>query len=511
MGKLIQDILKEHPNYAAFLSGLLLSAALAPIFFVPALIALGLKAYLIRDAHNVKQAFIVAYLFGLGFFLSGLYWISIGVSVYIEEFWWAIPFALLALPAFLALYIGLCGICAFYTSKRRFYILSFASLWIAFEMLRSYLFTGFPWNLIGYSLAFSDILIQFTSIAGIYGLGFLITLSGGILCYYLEAAYKKFSLYLIILVVAWGAVIKFGYDRLHTYPTNFTSLKLRLVQPSIKQTDKWSSEMFWYNLNSHKDLSLNHIAKFHPDIIIWPESAVVVLPSFIGVFNLLKSLAYNTNSFLITGGVTDNSSNANRSSDKLFVSLYAISPKGEFIFDYHKSHLVPFGEYVPFSDILPLAKLTPGSTPYSPGQAGFIVNLDHFNLKIRPLLCYEVIFPEEVRISNQKADLILNATNDAYYGASSGPYQHFYMARMRAVENGLPLVRVANNGISALFDPLGRIVISSKLNDITVLDAHLPATLQNPTEYSENGDKYTYILMSIILALIVITPKRKIS
>lgn len=507
--KEIINILNWKPRLTSFVSGFLLSLSFAPTFFLPTLLSFAVLAFLIKGADSYKEAFKIGYLFGFGFFLSGLYWISIGVSVYISEFWWAIPVALFILPAFLALYSGFFGLSSFYFSKKHSYILSFTALWIVFEIARSYLFTGFPWNLMGYSIAFSENLIQAASIFGIYGLSFIVVFSSSIFLYLLESSYKQFAIYCLITFAVWGGAIFFGKNAISSNNFLNTEIKLRLVQPSIPQSEKWSMSKFWENFQVHRDLSLTTKASFTPDIIIWPESAVVIQPTYLQVYNSLKAITSTSGAYLITGGITDNLANPNRSRDKLFASIYAISPSGELVFDYHKSHLVPFGEYIPYENILPFKKLTPGLEAYSAGKPGFIVSLNSKKLKIRPLLCYEVIFPYEVRMSNKDADFILNLTNDAYYGSSSGPYQHFYMSRIRAVENGLPLVRVANNGITAIFDHNGIMrTYPTKLNSVESVDAYLPKKPDNETIYSKYGESFIYAII-ILFMLIPFMPMKK--
>ena len=175
--------------------------------------------------------------------------------------------------------------------------------------------------------------------------------------------------------------------------------------------------------------------------------------------------------------------------------------RGKLQFDYHKTHLVPFGEYIPFSKYLPLQKITHGMVDYTPGKRE-VLYLESLNLYIQPLVCYESIFSEEVRISNSVADLMVNITNDAWYGKSSGPYQHFEISRMRAIENGLPMIRAGNNGISAIIDPVGRVLKKLDLDQISVIDGLIPLKLLLPTIYSEYGAIALFILVVTILMLL---------
>lgn len=501
------EILNERPKLFTFISGCALSFAFAPYFFFPLLISLGFFSYFIKQCVSIKEAMKIGWLFGLGFYLCNLYWISIGVSVYIDDFWWAIPFALFALPACLSIYTMLVALVSYSIKTKNFYINSFTCIWIISELLRSYLFTGFSWNIISSSFSFSENAIQITNIIGSYGLGAVVVFSFSSFCLLLERQYLKFLVYAGISAILWSSIFYYGNHRLFNNQTTEYEIKVRLVQPSIKQTDKWTIDMFWSNFNQHKSLSLDNISDSHPDIIIWPEAAITIQPSYTQVFNALRHIVSNTNMTLITGGITDNVSQDNRKKDKLFTSIYAIQDNPNLVFEYHKSHLVPFGEYMPLKSILPFHKLTPGNIDFYPGKPGFIVSLDNFNLRIRPLLCYEIIFPDEVRMSNKDANVILNLTNDSYYGNTSGPYQHFYMARMRAVENGIPLIRVANNGISAVFDPLGRILIKTKLNDITYIDSYIPASIKNETPYSMYGNRLLYLYMLISLFIEFLLPR----
>jgi apolipoprotein N-acyltransferase len=186
---------------------------------------------------------------------------------------------------------------------------------------------------------------------------------------------------------------------------------------------------------------------------------------------------------------------------KLYTGMYGINNQAKVTFRYHKRHLVPFGEYIPWQWPF-LKKLTPGMVDFTPGRHG--QNIVFKDFKIAPLICYEVIFPDEVRVKSRQQDLLLNISNDAWYGNSSGPYQHYYIAQMRAVENGVPLVRAANNGISAIFDALGQVLIKTELNEITYIDAYIPHRLSHSTIYSLHSNiLMMFLLISIIFCAVV--------
>lgn len=502
----ITEFLETRRYWASLFMGAIFNFAFAPFFIWSALISIAVFIYIIEFSESKLDAFKTGYIFGFSYFVCNLYWISIGVSVYFDQFWWAIPFALFGLPLFLAIYFGFVACVYFAFRETKLKILLFSCIWIIAELLRSYLFTGFPWSLVAYSFANSLNIIQITSLFGCYFLGALIIVTFGSLYYLLSKEYKYFSYLLILLIFIWGAIYFYGVNRVNNNPTEYTNLKFRLVQPSIKQSDKWTIDRFWQNFETHEFLSLKNIGEFNPDFIVWPEAAVTAEPFYVQVNNALKLVVSSSDAILITGGVTNNLAKKDRKSDKYYASIYAVNHDGKLLFDYHKSHLVPFGEYVPFS--LPFKKLTPGSTAFTAGTAGFNVNIDRYNLNIRPLLCYEIIFPDQVRMSNKDADLFLNLTNDAYYGDSSGPYQHFYTSRMRSVENGLPQLRVANNGISGVFDSVGRIISSTNLNEITYIDTYLPTKLSTETNFAIFGNKFVYLYLIAGVILSIIFPLR---
>ncbi|MGI4776434.1 MAG: apolipoprotein N-acyltransferase [Janthinobacterium lividum] len=477
--------------------GMLSGLAFAPLFFAPLLITLSVLCSRVKSAISAVEAFKLAWSFGFGHFLTSMYWISIGVSVYIEEFWWVIPFALFGLPMILAFFIAGACVTSWLARGKSYFHFAFCVSWVIFEWLRSWIFTGLPWNLLGYSFSFSDILIQSASIFGIYGLSLIVIYISSIFYRYCEYSSNKYhsteSISLLFLVLS--VLIIYGSLRLRNNPTLFSTISVRIVQPSIPQTSKWNENEFWQNLETH--IRLSDASKSSPDLIIWSEAALVVPYKYPFIRSRIMEMLKDSKSILITGSVSDN--NETGKDFKIFSALQAISPNGDLLFEYHKSHLVPFGEYIPLSHMLPMKKLTPGHIDYTEGQ-GEIVSLSKLKLKIKPLICYESIFPEFVHTPHNLADLIINVTNDTWYGRSSGPYQHLHISRMRAVENGLPIIRVANNGISAIIDPMGRIIKKLYLNEVGIIDSQLPLKIQSENIYQRLGD--FNILMIIILILL---------
>jgi apolipoprotein N-acyltransferase len=474
----------------SFTAGIICGLSFAPVYFIPGIFMLSVLCAQISASESCKQAANFGYLFGFGFFLSTLYWISFGVSVYIEQFWWAIPFALFGLPALLALFICAHSAMAWLFRKTYLYHFIFCCLWLFTEWLMSWIFTGLPWGMLGYAFSISDIMIQPASIFGVLGLSFSALYIGSSL-FRKKLLFPRITTSLIICAM----MVIFGYNRLQQNPTEFSELKIRIVQPSIPQTEKWSPETFWKNLNDQVELSQK---AGDPDIIVWSETALTAPYYYKPIHNSLMSVFTKDSQVILSGGINDNAKQNDEY--EIYSSLIAINSDGKLLFDYHKSHLVPFGEYMPFANYIPIKKLTPGILAYTPGMRK-IMYLKPFHLYIHPLICYESIFADEVRISNSEADIMINVTNDAWYGKSSGPYQHFEISRIRSVENGLPMVRAANNGISAIIDPVGRTLSRLELNQIDILDGYMPLKLLLPTIYSELGNFALSLWVLFVLIL----------
>lgn len=449
---------------AAFLFGASAALALPPFFVLP-MLAISVCGWFVlaRTATSARQAFFTGWWWGLGFFIGGLYWMCISLLVDAEKFAWLIPFCLIGLNGVIALYPALATL-AFWKLSQKYSpdliraSLAFIGCWSVSEYLRSILFTGFPWNLVGYSWTMWTPAMQSASVIGIHGLT-LITMLLAISPLWFKTNRKCF-------ITAWGLwaiILVWGVARI---PSDIatTDTHLRIVQAAIPQTLKWDPQGRVNGIKKHMELSKQE-SDITPDILIWPESAV---PFAINQEpRLIDDLAnlVPANGALITGGLRIDGK-------KYYNSIYAITQNG-IAASYDKRHLVPFGEFVPFRTILPLDKITPGDTDFSQGTGEKkleIAGLPAF----APLVCYEAIFP----IQAEYTSWILNLTNDAWFGNSTGPYQHFHMTRFRAVETGLPLVRAANTGISAVIDPYGRVAESLGHNMSGMINAALPEPIE---------------------------------
>lgn len=471
------------------LCGMMFSLSFAPVFFTPALLMLAPLAFFARYAESTKQLLFGSAAWSFGANLVGLYWIALAPLVYGSEMLVVSIAALIGIPILLSLPMILSVMLTRAIASERSFYFIFAISWMIFEWLRSWIFTGFPWNLVAYSVSNYLSLMQSVSIISIYGLGFVLVYIATNWLQILEEHHRRKHLivYASSVLITVFILISYGYARLASHPLENTDITIRLVQPSIPQQEKWDERLLVQNLAKHQELSAMHFdvsGKSVPDIIIWPESAITKSTMGTKVPGVItKNIPVE--SLLLSGGVS-----LERALDedfRLYVTMFAI--KGDTILSkYFKSHLVPFGEYVPYKKYLPFYKLTEGMMDYSSGKVGKVINFSELNLIIRPLICYESIFPHEITRGNSAFDAFINITNDSWYGNSSGPYQHFEATKVRAIEFGVPLLRVASNGITAIIDPVGRVVSRTILDEETVIDGLLPKRLTQTTTYSLFGN-----------------------
>ncbi|HSK40909.1 MAG TPA: apolipoprotein N-acyltransferase [Arenibaculum sp.] len=484
---------------AAFLLGALATLALPPAHAVPVLaVAFPGLLWLLDGARGRAGAFAVGWMFGFGHFLFGLYWISFALLTDIARYWWLMPFAAAGLPALLAVFVGLATLALHLlrlTGIAR--ILAFAVLWTAAEWLRGHVFTGFPWNLIGYSWVAIEPVLQATAVIGVYGLGLLTVAVAALPTLTGEAPIPARR--------AWGAVLAgggllaavagLGAWRLAEAPAVETpaamvdGVTLRLVQPGIEQSLKWAPGQREANFRRHLELAaapgpapVTHV--------VWPETAVPFLLEQDMGLRLAIAAATPPGGLTITGVPRAEGAPDDR---RFWNSMLAVDGSGEIRAAYDKFHLVPFGEYMPLRRLIPFAAVAAAGGDFSAGPGPRTIDLPGLP-PVSPLICYEVIFPGAVTSPEGRPAWLLNLTNDAWYGISAGPHQHFAIARVRAVEEGLPLVRAANTGISGVVDPYGRVVASLGLGEQGVVDSPLPAAIP-PTLYSRYGN----ILLAVML------------
>ena len=475
---------------AAIVAGVLFVLALQPYSILPlALIAFALLAVLVRRASGFI-AFRLGYFFGLGQFVPGLFWITESFQVEADRFGWLALPAVLGLSALLSVFPALaCALAARMERAGLPLALSMATSWTATEWLRGHVLTGFPWNLAAYTLSDWPVAAQASSVFGSYGLGFLLVLCAALagLAFVSAADGKRISRLATAGAIALS-VTAFGAMRLlfADVPSE-RGAQIRVVQPNIAQSAKWDDAT--RNSNILKLIALSaQPGDF--DILLWPETA---WPGFLaedaGARAMLGWLLPETG-VLLTGSPEREETGAGTVYRN---AVLAISRDGTILTRYAKHHLVPFGEYIPWRNLLPLQRLVQSLGDFTPGPGPRTLAFGpHPYAGIA--ICYEIIFPGHVVDDAIRPDWIFNATNDAWFGASIGPWQHLASARMRAIEEGLPLVRAANTGISAVVDSYGATLAMLEIDRSGVIDIRLPRPLP-ATIYARFGDWALLIIM----------------
>jgi apolipoprotein N-acyltransferase len=477
----------------AFAMGALSATGFAPLDFFPALlIGYGALVLLIDGADAgpkpVRGAASAGWAFCFGQFLIGWHWIGYAFLVDPTNHLWQMPFALVGLTAGVALYGALAaGVAAVFWQEGSARLFVFAICWAAAEWLRGHLFTGFPWNLSAYGWGASLALLQSASLMGAYGLSFLTILLGAALAEPFGGRWRTPALVVVLFAALWS----YGVYRLADTPMgDIPGVSLRLVQPDIPQAEKYVQRLMPRNWQRLMDLSAR---PGKPSIIIWPEAAtgyaIARWPGGLDDIGLFTARGQT----IITG-----SDRVERGPTRLIAynSLYLFGPHGALPEVTDKFHLVPFGEYVPFAQLLNhigITQLTVGEG-FHAGDHPHVMQVDGAPA-MTPLICYEVIFPHAVTDPDApRPGWFVNITDDSWFGPWAGPAQHFLTARVRAIEEGLPIVRDANTGISAVIDGNGRVRNMLGLNRLGVVDSALPAQLQ-PTLYDRFGDLVFLLLL----------------
>lgn len=441
--------------------------------------------------------------FGFGYFLAGLWWIGNAFLVDADQFAWLLPFAVVLLPAGLAFFPAAgFALARLIWSRGNARILAFAAAMTASEWLRGHILTGFPWNLFGYALAEEIHLAQSLSLVGIYGLTLLALLLFSTPVALARNGGWRWPALSAVLLVAMAA---FGVWRLGHIPTGFVDgVQLRIMQPDLPQDAKFNPSLRNEVLTRYLALSRRPATDGSDGLakvthLIWPESAFPFLvaqdPEALKVLGELVA----PKAVLLTGAGRAEE-NLDDGSWRFFNSLHVINATGTIIGNYDKVHLVPFGEYLPYQSLLEsigFEQLTKQRGGFSTGPG--LRTLDIPNAPPAGILiCYEAIFPGQVTEPGNRPGWLLNVTNDAWFGITPGPYQHFAEVRARSIEEGLPVVRAGNNGISAVIDPVGRIIASLPLGTSGVLDSRLPTALPPPL-FARSGQAIVSTLFLLAL------------
>ena len=485
-----------------------------PILFVtfPVLVWLADGSAAGRWSGAITAA-VTGWCFGFGYFLAGLYWIGYAFLVDAKTFGWLLPVAVAGLPAYLALYTGLgLAVARLIWVRGPERILALAAALTGAEWLRGHLLSGFPWNTFGYAFTEPLVIAQSVSLVSIWTLTFVCIAVCATPAVLADDKADTRHRPLIFGLILLAALAGYGTLRLWSHPTEYVNgVRLRIMQPNLQQDDKFNYSakadvMDRYLRLSDRATSPRSNGVRDVTHLIWPEAA---FPFFLtrepdALAQIAALLKPSTE--LITGAVRS-ASDASVRDPRAYNSIYVIDPDGSIRGIYDKVHLVPFGEYLPFQSVLErlglmqLTKVVGGFLSGDRRRAMDVLGAP----KMLPLICYEAIFPGDAVPQGERPGWMVNVTNDGWFGISSGPYQHLQQARVLAIAEGLPLVRAANTGISAVIDPVGRIVNSLPLGVEGVLDAQLPAAIE-PTLYLKYGD---YVLaLALMLSLIVVSRRR---
>jgi apolipoprotein N-acyltransferase len=492
---------------------------MAPINFWPALfVTFPPLVWLIDSAATgrwgrVGAAFVTGWWFGFGYFLTGLYWVGYAFLVDAKTFGWLLPFAVVALPAGMACYTGFgLALARLIWTRGPSRLIALAIALTAAEWLRGHLFSGFPWNVYGYALTGPLVLAQGAALIGIWGLTFVavaVFASPAVLTDDRTDTRRRW-LPLALSVVLLAALTGYGAVRLNRTPTAFVDkVRLRIMQPNLQQDEKFNYSAKQKVMSHYLELSDRSTGPQSAGVrdvthLIWPESAFpfVLTREPDALAQIAALLPEGT--VLITGAVRAPEAPPGQQIQRAYNSIYVIDHDGSILSVYDKIHLVPFGEYLPFQSfleslgIMQLTKLPGG---FIAGERRRVMDVPRAP-RMLPFLCYEIIFPGEAMPEGARPGWLINLTNDGWFGISSGPYQHLQQARVRTIEQGLPLVRAANTGISAVIDPVGRIVKSLPLGVEGVMDAPLPRRINAPL-YARTGDGGVALVIGAALLMIV--------
>ncbi len=519
--------------------GILLAFALAPFYVLPILfISFTGMIWLLDRAHHKKRSirhvFLLATAFSTGYLYFGIYWLAFSFFHMASG-----PLHLAALVAIgfvgvgiLSIFIGL-FYGAFVAGGMRLWsghwsrILLFALTWSLAEYARGHLLTGFPWNLTGQAFAGLPILMQTVSVWGPYGLSIVVIAISCLPAIAIELdenTYRTQPFYALGLALL--LLVGFGGMKLIAHPTEFhDEFKVQIVQPNVAQEDKINPRLYAENFMKAYDLTAgDEVGSLKPDeqlFVIWPENAAYTYFQNDETTRAMLDEILPLNATLITGTIRVSNGNYFNSvqvlenvqrkdgiSDQQRTDLMSDDREWQITQSYDKHHLAPFGEYVPFYSLfvaLGVDKIVPLNNGLTKGAGPSVVRVQ--NTSFAPVICYETIFPKKLYPKTQRPEWIVSVTNDAWFGDSVGPKQHMAQARMRAIESGLPLVRAANTGISALIDPYGRVLASLPLSENGALLSTLPKPAK-ATIYDKFGDFLYYMLIALMLAIVMVAQKK---
>ena len=475
----------------AMLAGIMMAQGLAPVgLWGATLLGLVVAGYLfllsapsgINMRRPWRRAALFGWCLGFGYFCWGLRWIVEPFQVDVKSHGWMAPFALIFLSGGLALFWGAAFGCARVVSRRGgLWVL--VGAWSLGELARGYVLTGFPWAGLGQAVP-RDPFWAVLPWIGAHGLGLVLLAATVPLAAAIRAQGWRRAVVFAPAVVLTVSLVVLGRGVPAPEHVEFTDETVRLVQPNAPQNEKWLPEKRWVFFERLLALTA---ADGEVDLTVWPETAVPSLLNYADEF--VQPMVQVSGGGAILYGVQ------REDAGQYHNSAVLMGAEGQSLDIYDKMHLVPFGEYMPLSDLAArfgvFGLAARAQSGYAPGAERRLLDLPVGRALV--LICYEGVFGQDVRDFEDRADLMVLITNDAWFGLAAGPQQHLVQAQMRAAEQGLPMVRVANTGISAMIDPWGRLRVQLPLNEAGFVDAALPAPLPE-TFYARTGDWYVSLL-----------------
>lgn len=465
-----------------FILGLICSFGQPPFNYVfPSLCSIALFLLILDNIKVTKQAILYSFFFGYGYFIYSHHWLIESFLAYGNQFLWLIPIAILVIPAAFAPYFALMGFLIHKYAKQNIIVIAF--FWLFTEYLRSYGYIESPWLLIGYVWSDSEIVSQSVSAFGIWGLSFLtIIWAASIYSLVLSFNHPKHFTSVILAIISFIGCYTYGEIHLSS-PLTTQKERVRVIQPNIDNNVFSRINKRYENLD--KIIELSKEAKFkNIHFIVWPEGA----HEFNGdksFFEMVAKIIPPRAKLIL------NASRVQQIPEKHWNSMFVINHTGEVVDYYDKSHLVAFGEYIPLRYFIPfIQKITPGAIDY---ERGNLLTSMHVKPPFMPSICYEDAFPE---FTTSNFTWIVNITNDGWFGTSIGPYQHLSIAKFRAIEHGVPMIRAALTGISAIIDAHGRIIKHIPLMTEGVIDTVIPPYITHFTYF------HTLSLYSLILLIV---------
>ena len=465
-----------------------------------------------RKKKSNRYFFYLGCAFGFGFFLCGNYWITISLT-HDEMFKALIPISLLFIPLFLSLFFGLATlIVGPFANRNIFFILFFSLIFCIFEFVRGNILTGFPWNLISYTWSWSIESIQVLSLIGSYSLS-LISLT--FFCipflFFQEKILKKNIIFSLVFLIIFGGNYLYGLQKINKTSNNTLDedIVLKIISPNFSLEE--------YNLNPEvvqlkRLIKISDPEKDKKTLFIWPEG--IFYEAYLQDIKQYKNLFNKkfSENHLIAMGINNFIDDAE--GKKYFNSLVIVNNNLEILSIYNKVNLVPFGEFLPFEKTLSkfgLKKITAGYNSFSAGNKRELINLgDKFNNRsILPLICYEIIYPGKIKTNNQFPDLVINISEDAWFGKSIGPYQHLSKAVYRSIEEGVFIARSANRGISGFINPNGKLIKSLSTGESGNIELNFPYFWE-ATLFSIYGNKIFFLMIFLYIFLTLIFKKFKI-